>query len=163
MLAKYKFISKRKITLLFIILHLCLQSFRQKMSNSITMRIVIQYRIQPQPIIYYRIIILKKVMYKFWKPMNTYWSYLVGKTFLNKRLLSAVYIYFRCRGLFKSLLVVLHALTIAVQEEYQLFSCTNEFSWSSFYIRDTRTKRVHLYFTVNESGKTNETRKTREN
>ena len=30
------------------------------------------------------------------------------------------------------------------------------------YIRDTRTKRVHLYFTVNESGKTNETRKTRE-
>ena len=94
MLAKYKFISKRKITLLFIILHLCLESFRQKMSNSITMRIVIQYRIQPQPIIYYRIIILKKVMYKFWKPTSTYWSYLVGKTFLNKRLLSAVYIFF---------------------------------------------------------------------
>ena len=64
------------------------------MSNSITMRIVIQYRIQPQPIIYYRIIILKKVMYKFWKPTSTYWSYLVGKTFLNKRLLSAVYIFF---------------------------------------------------------------------
>ena len=94
MLAKYKFISKRKITLLFIILHLCLQSFRQKMSNSITMRIVIQYRIQPQHIIYYRINILKKVMYKFWKPMSTYWSYLVGKTFLNKRLLSTVYIFF---------------------------------------------------------------------
>ena len=33
-------------------------------------------------------------MYKFWKPMNTYWSYLVGKTFLNKRLLSTVYIFF---------------------------------------------------------------------